>query len=78
MKFNNRSYFSFDNIYPFLALIFIALFINYYHYDEGIISKRIEDYYINNTFLSFHEIDIVFGRFVYLILSKLIRPNRYK
>ena len=71
MKFNNRSYFSFDNIYPFLALIFIALFINYYHYDEGIISKRIEDYYINNTFLSFHEIDIVFGRFVYLILSKI-------
>ena len=53
MKFNNRSYFSFDNIYPFLALIFIALFINYYHYDEGIIPKRIEDYYINNNFCHF-------------------------
>ena len=49
MKFNNRSYFLFDNIYPFLALIFIALFTNFYHYDEGIVAQRVEDFYINNT-----------------------------
>jgi len=71
MKFNNRPYFLFDNIYPFLALIFIALFTNYYHYDEGIIAQRVEDYHINNTFFSIHEIDIVFSRFVYVIMSKI-------
>ena len=71
MKFNNRSYFLFDNIYPFLALIFIALFTNFYHYDEGIVAQRVEDFYINNTFFSIHEINIVFGRFVYVIMSKI-------
>ena len=42
MKFNNRSYFSFDNIYPFLALIILALFINYYHYDEELSRRELK------------------------------------
>ncbi len=66
---STKFFLSIENLIFFL-LLFAALFLNDFHYDEALIYQRIQNYINFNQFVDDNNVEITFGLFFYKIFSK--------
>ena len=67
---STKFFLSIENLIFFL-LLFAALFLNDFHYDEALIYQRIENYINFNQFVDDNNVEITFGLFYKIFLNIL-------